>query len=197
MICPRCSKAFEPRKSGYQRKFCSRTCSNSREWSTEIQLKRSTSVKLAMSRKSQTERLAFSQKGRETAILNRRSRLESESFDLLNGNLKRERILLEQEGQCAICSGPQVWNGKPLTFHLDHVSGDRSDNSRTNLRLVCPNCHSQTDTYCRSSKRSISDSELREALQTYPNKLKAFEALGLQPSSKTYQRAKRVLADVG
>ncbi len=56
-------------------------------------------------------------------------------------------ILEDQGGVCAICSIPQVWNGKELVFILDHISGDATDHSRENLRLVCPNCDSQLDTY--------------------------------------------------
>lgn len=60
---------------------------------------------------------------------------------------RRDRLLLEQSGKCAICSMSQEWMGKYLPFEMDHVSGDRTDNSRINLRMICPNCHRQTDTW--------------------------------------------------
>lgn len=53
--------------------------------------------------------------------------------------------------QCAIC-GISEWQGKFLVLHLDHKNGIHNDNRLTNLRLVCPNCHSQTDTYCNRPK---------------------------------------------
>lgn len=54
-----------------------------------------------------------------------------------------------KEDKCEICGlGPQ-WNNMPLTMHLDHVDGDRSNNVLSNLRITCPNCHSQTETYAR------------------------------------------------
>jgi predicted HNH restriction endonuclease len=40
------------------------------------------------------------------------------------------------------------WRGRLAPLHLDHRNGDRTDNRVENLRLLCPNCHAQTDTYC-------------------------------------------------
>lgn len=39
------------------------------------------------------------------------------------------------------------WRGKPLSLHLDHKDGDNQNHRLENLRLLCPNCHSQTPTY--------------------------------------------------
>jgi 5-methylcytosine-specific restriction endonuclease McrA len=55
---------------------------------------------------------------------------------------------------CRDCGNPGTHNGKPLTLHLDHINGVHDDNRLENLRWLCPNCHSQTPTYCgRSSRR--------------------------------------------
>ena len=56
--------------------------------------------------------------------------------------------------ECALC-GITTWNNKPLTLHLDHVNGNSNDNNLANLRLLCPNCHSQTPTYCGRNLRVI------------------------------------------
>jgi hypothetical protein len=48
--------------------------------------------------------------------------------------------------RCDVC-GISGWRGRPLSLQLDHVNGDRWDNRLENLRLLCPNCHSQTDTF--------------------------------------------------
>ena len=47
---------------------------------------------------------------------------------------------------CQSC-GATDWQGKPLKMHLDHISGIRNDHRLENLRMLCPNCHSQTPTY--------------------------------------------------
>lgn len=62
----------------------------------------------------------------------------------LKARLLREGILVAQCSACGLGSG---WNGAPLVHHLDHVDGDTTNNSIENLRLLCPNCHSQTPTY--------------------------------------------------
>lgn len=48
--------------------------------------------------------------------------------------------------RCEIC-GIGEWNNQPLKLECDHIDGDHSNNRIDNLRLLCPNCHSQTGTY--------------------------------------------------
>lgn len=55
-----------------------------------------------------------------------------------------DRLLMEQDGKCLECGIPTEWNGKSLRFQIDHKSGVRTDNSRENVQLLCPNCHTQT-----------------------------------------------------
>jgi hypothetical protein len=60
----------------------------------------------------------------------------------------RLRLLREGVMQhvCACCERSE-WQGRPIPLELDHIDGDRSNNELSNLRLLCPNCHAQTDTY--------------------------------------------------
>lgn len=53
--------------------------------------------------------------------------------------------------KCACC-GITEWQGKPITLQLDHINGDNRDHRIENLRFLCPNCHSQTETYAGKNK---------------------------------------------
>lgn len=55
------------------------------------------------------------------------------------------------ENKCDICGNGGEWCGKKLSLQLDHINGINNDNRLENLRLLCPNCHSQTETF--SGKR--------------------------------------------
>jgi hypothetical protein len=57
---------------------------------------------------------------------------------------------------CAACRCAPNWNGKPLVLQLEHKNGDNRDNRLKNLCFLCPNCHSQTDTFAgRNSGTTI------------------------------------------
>jgi 5-methylcytosine-specific restriction endonuclease McrA len=62
-------------------------------------------------------------------------------------SIKRKLLKLGLlENRCDTC-GISEWLGAPLSCHIDHVNGVKDDHRLENLRMLCPNCHSQTDTY--------------------------------------------------
>jgi len=62
----------------------------------------------------------------------------------LKSRLIKEGILKEI---CAECGQAAVWKGRRLVLVIDHINGVNNDHRLDNLRLLCPNCNSQTDTF--------------------------------------------------
>lgn len=57
-----------------------------------------------------------------------------------------------KENKCEECDISE-WNNKPLNCELDHIDGDRTNHKLKNLRMLCPNCHSQTSTHRAKNKK--------------------------------------------
>jgi hypothetical protein len=73
---------------------------------------------------------------------------------LIYGEVSRstlKRKLLQAgflKNECSVCGLGGEWQGGPITHRLDHIDGDSKNNVLANLRMVCPNCDSQSSTYC-------------------------------------------------
>jgi hypothetical protein len=81
--------------------------------------------------------------------------LEGKRPETQTGGIKK--YLLKEgikENKCEVC-GISEWNGKPLSCHLDHKNGINTDHRFENLQMLCPNCHSQTETYCGKNKGTV------------------------------------------
>lgn len=128
-------------------RFCSRTCSSARTFSKKSLIKKSEATKSWLARETNSNRKKRIEKYKQSMKRNRISKLEQLDFDSLSDSLKRKKILQEQNFQCNLCSIGTTWNEQPLKLELDHINGDKKNNSRTNLRMICPNCHQQTPTY--------------------------------------------------
>lgn len=66
--------------------------------------------------------------------------------------LRRALREIGRDYLCAECNRGPTWNGKPLTLHVEHIDGDAMNCLAENLCFLCPNCHTQTDTYARKKK---------------------------------------------
>ncbi|MET9292856.1 HNH endonuclease signature motif containing protein [Streptomyces sp. NPDC003077] len=67
--------------------------------------------------------------------------------------LRQAMLELGVREECARCGTAPWWRGRPLPLETDHIDGDWRNNEPGNLRLLCPNCHSATDTYRGRGKR--------------------------------------------
>jgi len=63
----------------------------------------------------------------------------------------KKRFIAKVKYECAVC-GVASWNNAHLSLQLDHIDGDNQNNLIANLRLLCPNCHSQTENFGSKNK---------------------------------------------
>ena len=85
----------------------------------------------------------------------------------LKKRLVEENIL---EYKCEKCSNVGEWLGKKITLQLDHKNGIFNDNRIENLRFLCPNCHSQTDTF--AGKKMKKEKKQTTNLNSYVSRRK-------------------------
>lgn len=79
-----------------------------------------------------------------------------------------KKFLLNNEiltNKCALCGLGNEWNGKLIVLQLDHIDGNSKNNKISNLRILCPNCHSQTPTFCRSAKKNSDNDVDKNAIK--------------------------------
>lgn len=99
--------------------------------------------------------------------------------------------------KCQICKVKE-WQGKMLMLELDHINGDNKDHRLENIRLLCPNCHSQTDNWRGRNKNSgklkVTDDILIGALKKEKSIRQALLSVGLAAKGGNYQRCKLLVA---
>ncbi len=142
----------------------------------------------------------------KTAFSDRRIRVKvsRENVFSIGSNVRNYQLkkILICEGlrryECERCGNGGDWKGSELVLELDHINGDHGDNRVDNLRFLCPNCHSQTETYRNRNqhgipkKKPLSDDQMIHALRSFPSINAALCGLGRRGRGN-YERAKRLI----
>lgn len=136
-------------------------------------------------------------KARETIIKKTIKRIFINGSVVTNDRLKHYLIeYLCVQYECAEC-GLSEWNGKFISLELHHINGVNTDNRPENLQLLCPNCHSQTDTWRGRNKNTgqtiIADDIFISELKKHTNIRQTLLHLKLSPKGANYIRAKKLL----
>ena len=80
--------------------------------------------------------------------------LQKDCAKIINSHTLRLRLINEglKQSICEICNLSE-WNGKPIPLELHHCDGNNKNNELSNLQILCPNCHAQTETYRGKNQR--------------------------------------------
>ena len=101
---------------------------------------------------------SYDSKNNTRAAIKKNSYTDDEYFvenSRRSGPSTRKRLVSRGvKDECECGQGP-VWNGQPLTLQIDHIDGNKFNNKIDNLRIICPNCHTQTKTYANNGTRAV------------------------------------------
>lgn len=121
--------------------------------------------------------------------------LKSKPFEEWGYKLRRDTVLKEQSYKCLHCE-INNWQGKVINLEIDHIDGDHRNNKRENLRGLCPNCHSQTETFrgknINNGKEKISEEQIVNLLTKGISVRQILLQNGLAAKGGNYERVKRI-----
>ena len=174
-------------------KWC---CSITHHQCSEIKRKNSKGLKKSYQKDNKPRGYCGNKNLQRKSIESRIKNLKEKPFEEWGRKLQNELILKEQNYKCIECSIEKIWNNKPLVFELDHIDGNHYNNKKENLRLLCPNCHSQTHSWrgrgTNKGKVLVSDNDLLKAIKGHKNIRQALKSLNLAGGGN-YLRVKKLI----
>jgi Zn finger protein HypA/HybF involved in hydrogenase expression len=93
--------------------------------------------------------------------------------------------------KCEECNINQTYNNKPIVLQLHHIDGNNSNNSIKNFQILCPNCHSQTQTF--RSKKSLTEEDIIKACKKAKTISEVITNLNRYPSGNLYNKIEKII----
>ena len=172
--CPTCQSLISYEKR--QNTFCSQSCAAKHNNNAKVLKK----TKYCKNCNQPSYRNVFC----KVCIENGEHLNKLKSLEKCKTDKSRKNILLKdmEIKRCEICLNSK-WNNLPITLELDHIDGNHKNNLRENLRIICPNCHSQTPNY--KGKNKGNGRKWRRDL--YKKEMEP--EIGLAPTTLTLQKS--------
>ena len=95
-----------------------------------------------------------------------------ENSTYTNSSKLKNRLIKEgiKKDECEEC-GLSEWRDKKLSIELHHNNGNNMDHRIENIVFLCPNCHSQTNTFCKGNNKSVKNNLRQNKFETMKKKL--------------------------
>lgn len=174
----------------------------SKSWNSCPSNRNKNSIGLKHCYDSNQRDVSLTDKEREKSIItkqqNQVNRFKNGESNTLSNHAIKKLLLREYfiDNKCVHCDLSE-WQGQKLNLELDHIDGNNFNNDISNLRLLCPNCHSLTNTYCGKNKNTgktkVSDEILLASLIKESNIRQALIHVNLSPKGGNYTRATKLL----
>ncbi len=146
MKCKKCNKEHDG--SYGSGKYCSVSCANSRVRSEETKNK----IRESILKTNPWSKIDYSFNSNPEFIQKRKDTWKSKrDFNTAHIWSIKKWIKEERGNKCEEC-GITEWLGNPISMEVDHIDGNKNNNDLSNLKILCPNCHSQTPTWRRKKK---------------------------------------------
>ena len=165
--CRKCNKKFVPKKGTIN--YCSISCRNSRDFSDQTKEKKSCITK----RKWLDGTYSLVDWDNVNNNVEKISKSfgvwEKKAYDrLFNGEklhiqTLRKILIWDVENCCELCNTSE-WLGSAITLEIHHIDGNNKNNELSNLQILCPNCHSQTDNYRAKNIKKKTCNQLESTL---------------------------------
>jgi len=165
--CRKCDKKFVPKKGTIN--YCSLSCRNSRNFSEQTKEKKSCITK----RKWLDGTYSLVDWDNVNNNVEKISKSfgvwEKKAYDrLFNGEklhiqTLRKILIWDVENCCELCNTSE-WLGSAITLEVHHIDGNNKNNELSNLQILCPNCHSQTDNYRAKNIKKKTCNQLESTL---------------------------------
>lgn len=139
-------------------------------------------------------RSGFTDEDRKKSHIAIEEKLASLPFVEQSWERQRATVIREQQNKCLICDNFE-WMGQPLKLQVDHIDGNNRNNVRENLRALCPNCHSNTETFCGKNingYQKVTDEQILNELNKGISVRQVLINVGLTPKGGNYERVNRL-----
>lgn len=118
--------------------------------------------------------------------------LTQNDFGVITPAIIKKHLIAERGKKCESCQASE-WFGYEIPIQVHHIDGDRSNNLRENLLLLCPNCHAITENWCWKNERRVSEEDIKEAAKVSKTYCEICSRVGWTATTDHYAKIKKIL----